>query len=246
MRLVAYAVTDPVPELRPAPHERPWMDATREKYAYRCLPLVAANSHGWEILCPFHFAATWNGGDRLQDITISTSEELRGRVHSHFGHGILTFDVGYVFRTEPNINLWVTGGVNQPKDGIAALSGLIEADWIPYSFTMNWLFTRPGTVRFEKDEPFCFFFTVGRGAVDACAPELCSLYDDPELARLYMTWRERRAGFLVDLAVPGSEAQEAKWQRSYFRGLRPDGEVGVTNHQTRVRPKPFAPRTGGA
>jgi hypothetical protein len=241
MRLIAYAVTDPVPDLRPAAHERPWMDATREKYAYRCLPLAAANSHGWEILCPFEFEATWNGGDGLQDIAIAAAEELRGRLHSHFGHGILTFDVGYVFRTEPDVNLWVTGPVNRPKDGIAPLSGLIEADWIASSFTMNWLFTRPGTVRFEKGEAFCFFFPVGRGVVDVCEPELRSIHDDAELARLYMSWRASRADFLADLVVPGSEAQEAKWQRSYFRGLRPDGRVGVANHQTRVRPKPFAP-----
>jgi len=132
MRLVVYAITDPVPALRPAAHERPWMDASRERFAYRCLPLAAANSHGWEILCPFDFAATWNDGDGLHDIIIGAAEELRGRLHSHFSHGILTFDVGYVFRTEPNVNLWVTGAVNRPKDGIAPLSGLIESDWIPY------------------------------------------------------------------------------------------------------------------
>ena len=31
---------------------------------------VAANSHGWEILCPFGFEATWNGGLAAQDVTI--------------------------------------------------------------------------------------------------------------------------------------------------------------------------------
>ena len=39
----------------------------------------------------------------------------------------------------------VQGPINRPKDGIAALPGIIETDWSPYSFTMNWMFTRPGT-----------------------------------------------------------------------------------------------------
>jgi hypothetical protein len=239
MRLIAYTVTEPAPVLRPAPHERDWMDATREKYAYRCLPLAAANAHGWEILCPFDFAATWSGGDAIGDIVIDGPSELEGRLHTHFGHGILTFDVGHVFRTEPDINLWVTGPANQPKDGIAPLSGLIEADWIPYTFTMNWIFTCPGEVHFVRDEPFCFFFPVGRGVVDDTEPEIRSLYDDPDFVRNYTLWRESRTEFLVDLKVPGSAAREEKWQRTYFRGLRPDGTQGAANHQTRIRAKPF-------
>jgi hypothetical protein len=196
---------------------------------------------------PIRFAATWNSGDGLKEIIISAAEELRGRLHSHFGHGILTFDVGYVFRTEPNVNLWVTGAVNRPKDGISPLSGLIEAEWISLQLHHELAIHPAGGGAFRRDEPFCFFFPVGRGGVDACEPELRGLYDDAELAALYTSWRERRAGFPADLAVPGSEAQEAKWQRSYFRGLRPDGGEGVANHQTRVRPKPFAPpRSGGA
>ena len=35
------------------------------------------------------------------------------------------------------------------------LVGLIETDWLPFPFTMNWVFTRPGRVRLEKGEPFC-------------------------------------------------------------------------------------------
>jgi len=244
MRLIAYAVTESTPVIHPAPHERPWMDATREKFAYRCLPLTAANSHGWELLCPFDFEATWDGGPELSDLTIKSAAELGGRLHSHFGHGVLTFDVGYLFRTEPNVNLWVTGPANRPKDGIAPLSGLIESDWIASSFTMNWIFTRPGSVSFKAAEPFCFIFPVARGIVDDCEPEIRSIYDDPKLAKLYLGWRESRSGFLVDLKVPGTQAHEAKWQRSYLQGYLPDGEQGVPNHQTRIRPRPFAVPTG--
>ena len=59
--------------------------------------------------------------------------------------------------------------INRPKDAIAALTGLIETDWSPYSFTMNWQFARTHTaVRFiEKGEPFCHLMPVRRGEIEA-------------------------------------------------------------------------------
>ena len=36
--------------MRPAPHRRDWMDESPDRYAYRCLPLAIANTHGWELL----------------------------------------------------------------------------------------------------------------------------------------------------------------------------------------------------
>ena len=68
------------------------------------------------------------------------------------------------------------GPINRPKDGIAALSGIIETDWSPYSFTMNWIFTRPDTpVRFEKGEPYCYIFPVSCGALEGLESNLkCS------------------------------------------------------------------------
>ena len=69
---------------------------------------------------------------------------------------MLTFHPGYLFRTPPGWSMWAMGPPNHIKDGIQPLAGLVETDWLPFPFTMNWIFTRPGTVRFEKGEPFCF------------------------------------------------------------------------------------------
>ncbi len=35
-----------------APKDRDWIDATDQKFAYRCLPLAIANQAGWVILNP--------------------------------------------------------------------------------------------------------------------------------------------------------------------------------------------------
>ena len=72
-----------------------------------------------------------------------------------------------VFRTEPGWNLFVGGSPNEPKDGLYPLSGVIETDWAPYSFTMNWQFTRPDHwISFEEGEPFCFLYPVQRGLLE--------------------------------------------------------------------------------
>jgi hypothetical protein len=47
MKLICYAVDpDYSVDIRPASHDRDWIDQTREQNAKRCLPLSAANSHG--------------------------------------------------------------------------------------------------------------------------------------------------------------------------------------------------------
>src|SRR5690606_28445603 len=98
-----------------------------------------------------------------------------GFAQSNFSDGILTFNAGYIFRTDPGWHLMVTGPMNHPKDGIVPLSGVVETDWLPFPFTMNWRFTRPGTVRFEKDEPFCRVIPVAAQALETTQPEIHSL-----------------------------------------------------------------------
>ena len=62
--LVCYPLEPDPPAIEPARAGRAWMDATDQRYAYRCLPLSMANASGWEILAPVAFEATWSGTRR--------------------------------------------------------------------------------------------------------------------------------------------------------------------------------------
>jgi hypothetical protein len=241
MKLVAYVLDGHHVEIRPAPIERDWMESTNQRYAYRCLPLNIANTFGWEILSNAGFTATWNGSGAIDCIDVVPDPGMAAPAISHFGHGILTFHLPVLFRTDAGDNLLVQGPVNRPKDGIAALSGIIETDWSPYSFTMNWLFTRPDyPVRFEKGEPFCHILPVNCGAVENIEPELRRLSEEPELKRLHELWTTSRLKFNVDLKEPGSDAQSEKWQKLYYRGLDPEGRAApLKEHRTRLKVKPF-------
>jgi hypothetical protein len=244
MKVTAYVLDGHELEIRPAPVERDWMDATGDRFAYRCLPLAIANAHGWEILCRGGFVARWDGTPTLDAIKIVSDPGSAPSATSHFGNGILTFNMPCLFRTEPGIDLWVQGPVNRPKDAIAPLAGVIETDWAPYTFTMNWIFTRPGVdVRFDKGEPICHIWPLQRGALEAVEPELRPISEVPELKHQLDTWNLSRLAFQADLSQPGSQAQASKWQKHYQQGLMPDGSVAETasDHHTRLRLKPFRP-----
>lgn len=125
-----------------------------------------------------------------------------------------------------------------PKDGVCALEGIVETDWSPATFTMNWKMTRPGVVTFEAGDPICMFLPVARGELELFEPEVLPVERDPALLAEYRTWANGRTAFLQDLARPGSEAQKSGWQRDYFRGLRPDGHE-IKGHQTKLKLRPF-------
>ena len=65
MKLTAYVIDGHQIDIRPAPLERNWMEATGQRFAYRCLPLNIANAFGWEISCGSGFSASWDGGPRI-------------------------------------------------------------------------------------------------------------------------------------------------------------------------------------
>lgn len=228
----------PAFDIRPAGLSRDWMDHSSDRFAYRCLPLNIANTHGWEIYCEESFEAVWNGGSRIDAIKISPTQT--SPAITHFGSGVLTFHVPCVFRTEPDWNLMVMGPPNRPKRGIQALTGIIETNWSPYSFTMNWIFTEPNyPIQFKQGEPFCFFFPISQGAVERTEPEFRDMRSNSNLYHQHSEWVKSRQYFIEDLSTPGSEAVQEKWQRKYFQGQQMDGQPGTLKHQTKIRAKAF-------
>ena len=116
---------------------------------------------------------------------------------------------------------------------------MIETDWSPYAFTMNWRFTRPGEVRFEADEAIAQLFPVRRDLFDKVETEIRPLHADPKTFEQFETWRLSRADFATRLREGDRDAAELKWQKGYYRGLMPDGSKGPPSHKTKLRPKPF-------
>jgi LPS sulfotransferase NodH/predicted 2-oxoglutarate/Fe(II)-dependent dioxygenase YbiX len=254
MVLKCFALRTNPPSLAPARADRAWMDAFPSRHAYRCLPLSIANSYGWEVLSPTTFSIYWNGGMQTTDIHFESHDHYPDLDHlamSNFSRGVVTFHTGYLFRTEPGWNLLASGPFNQPKDGISPMTGVVETDWLPYPFTMNWQLTRPGIVRFEKDEPFCVVFPVLQQALQNVHLEILPLESDPVLASQHQAWRQKRDEFMAKFRAGDPSTLKEAWQKYYFKGELPTGQQPITDHVQKLRlpapvdqrPKPKLPLT---
>jgi len=236
--LDAYAIHDVAPEFVPARSRRDWMDHFTDRQPYRCLPLTMANATGWELLCPFDVDIEWNGGPNNEDVTITSPDKtafIPSFAIPHFRAGIITFHTGYVFSTPPGWAVWCMGPPNWPKDGIYALSGLVETDWLPFPFTMNWQMTRPGKVSFKKGDPFCFFTLSEHIRLEQVTPKIKRLNSDAKLERDYQNWTKSRAEFNAKLHAGDEKTIKSGWQRHYMKGETLDGKLGSTEHLTKRR-----------
>jgi hypothetical protein len=233
-------------QILPAPRRREWMDETNRRSANRCLPLLVANEAGWVLSNPHAFEAVWDGAMHPSAITLSFDEEVPADeriVRSHFGSGVVTWGVPYLFRTAPGWNLLARGPANWPIDGACALEGIVETDWSVATFTMNWKLTRPGTaVRFEAGDPFCMIVPQRRGDLESVRPAVRPLSGEAELDRQARQWSQRRhqgqvRKFLAEYAADFADDMDS-WEKDYFRGRLPDGTT-VDEHQTKLRLRAF-------
>jgi hypothetical protein len=237
-----HALTDFAPEVRPARAKRQWMDDFPDRHAYRCLPLSIANAYGWEVLCPVPVEIRWNGGMTVEDIEVIGLKPLPGGApiehfcRSNFSRGIVTFHLDYLIETEPDWGLMATGPFNDPKPTAAPLTGVIESDWLPYPFTMNWQLLQPGITRFEEGEPFCFFLPVPKHVLPNTELQIHRLADDPVLEGRHNQFKDARTGFMERIHAGDQEAIKEAWQRHYFVGRHPDG-VLAPEHLNKLRLK---------
>jgi hypothetical protein len=240
--LIAYVYPGWEPLIRPAPASRAWMDATPESFAYRCLPLNIANAHGWEVLSPVGFQARWSGGAGVEAVEIRLAEgaEPSRAPVSLFGQGTITFHIEAIIRTPPGWNLWVGGSPNRAKDGIAPLGGVIETDWSPFTFTMNWRFTRPDHwVDFAALEPIAFLFPVERAAIEAFSPRFEPMDADPALRARFEAWSQARDAFQAKVREAPPKIPSDRWQKHYYRGVDVEGVSHVDDHRAKLRLKAF-------
>jgi hypothetical protein len=227
--------------LRSAPVGRDWMETPAGQYAKRCLPLLMGNQAGWELLNPVAFTAMWDGGPDLSAIRVLPHADAPVQwVTSHFGSGILTWHIPYLFRTPPGFNLLVRGPANSPKDGIGPLEGIVETDWTAATFTMNWKFTRRGhPVVFQAFEPIAMLVPMRRGELERFRPVVRDATAEPATLLAFQQFSYTRQAFLRDIRTQGSAAERAGWQRDYMLGRNTDG-TRAPEHQTRLQLAAFA------
>lgn len=234
--LVAYQTKEHALRIEVASPKRSWMDRTTSGFANRCLPLRIANQAGWFILSHEDIEVVWDGGQDVNCLTLIKGTMDEQFLSSHFGHGILTWKIPYLFRTPPGYNLYVRGPANWCKDGATPLDGIVETDWVASTFTMNWKITRPRMpIRFEKGEPICMIFPVARGDIERFAPEIRKISKDPALEIGFNEWKQSRDEFNRRIRRSGSMRD---WQKHYYLGKTLRGE-SFSTHQLSLNVRRF-------
>jgi hypothetical protein len=153
---------------------------------------------------------------------------------SNFCRGVLTFDVPIIFRTEPGYQLMVSGPSNEFKDGASPMFAIIEAEWLNYTFTMNYQLTRPGlTVTWEKDEPFCQIAVVPSLIQESVEPVWRRIGDNPEIQAELAVLTGLRNDFRAKQDRGDPDTRQG-WQRYYFTGRHPDGRA-EPSHRNKMR-----------
>ena len=78
--------------------------------------------------------------------------------------------MSYIFRTPLDFHLLVTGPSNAFKDGIAPMTAVVESDWLPCKFTMNYRFTRRVRVQWKAGELYAQLCVVRAGIREGVQP----------------------------------------------------------------------------
>jgi len=219
-------------QIRQSSPKREWMDNTAHKYAYRCLPMTIANQAAWDVLCPSDIEVEWDGGDTQSSLNVkylNKGDDFFDFASSLFGYGIVTFHVDFIIRTSPNVSIYVKGPANRIKQSIQPLEGIVETFWLPFTFTMNWKFTNPGTVKFEKDEPIFSFFPIELDRLESFVLKTENITNDQSFYNKYRTYCDSRSDHISEY---GSD-----WQKFYMQGVEPFIEKKMPNHKTKINLK---------
>jgi hypothetical protein len=210
---------------------------------YKCLPVKIANQIGWQIECPIDFECLWEGGVDIESLKIRFKDEdssiFRREIKSHFGNGILTFSIPYIFSTPRNYSLYVRGPTNYYKEYCQYLDAVIESDWLMYSFTYNIKIHKPNTIiSFKKGEPLFCFIPINLSKINNSNIEILNINTNPKLAECFgmYSWARHASAqyfyktkdkFISEDSKSEEQIKNGFWMKDYFLGRSPNGGQSI-------------------
>lgn len=210
--------------------KRDWMETHPKKNPYKCNPMTVANGYGWEIYSPSSFTAIWDGDMGQSDISgvaFRSKEQSPTLPEHHFGNGILTWNTGFIFKTEYPYALFVTGPQNTIIKNATPLSGIVETYWLPFSFTLNWKINQPGApVTVNAGDVLAQIFPIRIDVFDDVEIEIKKMEDAPDDFKTNAgNWSMSRNTNLNN------------YQGHYHRGEIPGSDYKEPNRYSRIRPE---------
>jgi hypothetical protein len=202
MFLNLYQISPTPLKVVPAQRRRPWMN--ENPHVYKCGPVTNCNSFGWDIMTVERHVVEWNGQPLNKDMVI-----LEGSTaHSNFGHGVLTFNVGYTWHTPEGWSLYVTSVPNSYSPDFWTIDAVIETDVLKYPFFASVTFNKSGYYVIEENTPICRVFPIRLPEVIDCEPKIMA---EPQEFREYRDWQTS----LREQNKHQPKHLKEKWQKFY-------------------------------
>ena len=217
-------------DILPLTMQRDWMHKSKEKFAYKCLPLGVANQYGWAVCSPANFTVTYSGGREHNDVEIFSNDEDfdHNRFAAHFGEATFTIMPDFLIKTPENYSIYIRGIPNQDYGILKPLDAIVETDWLPFTFTYNFKFMEPGTVEFKKGDPLFCFFPIERNTVENFSLKAQNLSDNEELYEDFHEYAKAR-----DKLVH-TYSEKFVFQKFYIDGRGPNKVYNIKNHIKRL------------
>jgi hypothetical protein len=206
-----------------ASSKRDWMDKDGQKYAYNCIPMIAANQAGYWIVYNNETEIFWNGGPNTKDVKIIHRDQKDefNTCSSHFTVGIVTFIFPIIFKTPPGWGLWISGCPNYPINGLHALEAIVETNWSPFTFTMNFKITEPNKlITIKKNTPICRVMPYPLNLNEKTQIQFKKLDANKELKKTHKEWSYSR----TKLNEAFKKGETKKRQFVYKDGVNIKGE----------------------
>lgn len=167
--------------IKPCSPRRDWMDADSTKHPYKCNPMTVANSYGWEVYSPSTFSVIWDGTTGNENSIMFRSKEKNSILPDYyFGNGILTWETGFIFKTEYPYGMFVTAPTNTIIKNVTPLSGVVETYWLPFTFTINWKINQPGVpININKGDVLAQIFPIIVNVFDDVDLQIKNIEDAP-------------------------------------------------------------------
>lgn len=219
------------------------------EHAYFCLPLTIANQYGFAIKAATDMEIFWPGGETRAIVKLKNSQwtDAEGGIQSYytnFEHGIISVENSFMFRTPPGVNLMVIPTPNYYIDGIMPMTGVVEADNLRRSFTINLKVTTPNKkINIKKGDWISTLIPIPRYYVDSYKlVDFDEVFDEKtyllEKASIDRAKYERQVGDReknVEDGLYSNNPLLLGMGRKYFKGIYPNGKE-FPDHQKRIEP----------
>lgn len=228
-------------EVRSGKNKRDFLDETRDKHGYVCQPMSTIGFHGWEFITPCDVKFIWDGinDEDGSHVKILEGEFINGCkfVDTGTANGTITFNIGYLLKTDPDHHILMSGAPNTFIDGVTPMDALLQTDWYHWNIPQFcWKIHKANEViTIPKGTPFLFIRNYPKDLLERTDVVIRNAtQEEYESMDKYNQLRD---------SYRSDQAMDWKWHQLYKRGM----DYNEVSHLDKpYKPSPSKPQVASS